>query len=150
MQGNASVGHVPCKTSLQMPDHSVYSKKGSTEQSDHTGSVGTEQLREPLAFWSDLSMVTQGCMFLHPQIINLIGAYASVRAYGAWCQNQCLTGFSDANWLPAHINVKEVQAVYMALQAFHNLLLTGHILIQSDNQTVVAYINHRGVWYPTP
>ena len=44
--------------------------------------------------------------------------------------------------LPAHINVKEMQAVLLALEAFH---ITGdHVLVQSDNTTVVAYLVRQG------
>ena len=46
--------------------------------------------------------------------------------------------------MPAHINVKEMQTVLLALQAFQTSITGTHVLVQSDNTTVVAYLTKFG------
>ena len=56
----------------------------------------------------------------------------------------------DGRWLPAeansHINLLELKAALLALQAFFRTYTPTlrHILLQMDNSTAVAYVNKRG------
>lgn len=103
-----------------------------------------KSLQECLTFWSNLNHVTQGRRFLWPDRIHVITTDSSQEAYGAWFQDQTLSGRWVGTWQQAHINLKEMQVVLLALQAFHEMITPGHVLIQSDNATVVAYLCHQG------
>ncbi|XP_066575402.1 uncharacterized protein LOC136764922 isoform X1 [Amia ocellicauda] len=50
----------------------------------------------------------------------------------------------DCLWSAAHINVQELQAVRLALHPFRHGLADKHVLVWTDNMSVVAYINHQG------
>ena len=44
----------------------------------------------------------------------------------------------------AHINVLELLAVTYAFKCFRSVVVGQAVLVQSDNTTVVSYINHQG------
>ena len=44
----------------------------------------------------------------------------------------------------AHINYLELLAVFLAVKHFRKFLQGQHVLIKTDNSTVVAYINRQG------
>ncbi len=43
-----------------------------------------------------------------------------------------------------HINPLELGAVFLALKDFRPQLEQRHVLIRTDNMSVVSYINHQG------
>ncbi|MGH0191557.1 UNVERIFIED_CONTAM: hypothetical protein FKN15_066077 [Acipenser sinensis] len=47
-------------------------------------------------------------------------------------------------WTSLHLNMLELQAVSLALHHFLPVLSGTHVLIRTDNTTVVAYIHHHG------
>ncbi|XP_056260073.1 uncharacterized protein LOC130186807 [Seriola aureovittata] len=49
-----------------------------------------------------------------------------------------------ALWRGTHINLLELEAVYRALVRFLLVIRGKHVLVRTDNSTVVAYINHQG------
>lgn len=55
-------------------------------------------------------------------------------AYGVWRGKH-------QSW---HINCLKLLAIYMALSWFLPMLQGYHVLVRTDNMTVVAYINHQG------
>ncbi|XP_047240834.1 uncharacterized protein LOC124879987 [Girardinichthys multiradiatus] len=69
---------------------------------------------------------------------------ASSKGWGATWQDRAAQGV----WFPwqsgVHINVLEPMAVFLALRAFLPGLLGRHVLVRSDNTTVVFHINHQG------
>jgi hypothetical protein len=101
-------------------------------------------ISESLAFWADPVNILRGREFTGPQAYHVITTDASDTAYGAWSGDQTLSGWWDANWLQTHINLKEMQAVFLALQAFQASLSPGQVVVQTDNATVMAYLRHQG------
>jgi len=99
---------------------------------------------ESLRFWSKENNILRGRCFLEPSTTHLVTTDASQFAYGGWFKHLTFTGNWDTKWYPLHINLKEMQTVYLALQNFQNFLTSGHVLIQSDNATVVAYLCRQG------
>jgi hypothetical protein len=100
--------------------------------------------QEALTFWTVPSAMMHGRSFRHPCTTHLVTTDASNYGYGAWFQNLTLSGLWDPHWAKAHINLKEMATVLLALHSFQASLSPGHVLIQSDNSTVVAYILHQG------
>ena len=54
------------------------------------------------------------------------------------------SGIWEPHLQGSHINILELQAAFNALRLFCSLIRKKHVLIHSDNSTVVAYINHQG------
>ena len=71
---------------------------------------------------------------------------ASLKGWGAIANNVSI----GEHWSPEesrlHINVLELKAAYLAIQAFtkHRETTPSHIHLRIDNSTAVAYINRRG------
>ena len=55
---------------------------------------------------------------------------------------------ASGTWPPclaqAHINLLELEAVWMALKAFVEAAEGKHVLLNTDNTTVAAYVNKQG------
>lgn len=74
----------------------------------------------------------------------LITTDASLRGWGAICENRTVRGV----WTPCqsrlHINYLELLTVFLALKYFLPTVEGHHVLIKTDNTTVVSYINRQG------
>ncbi len=68
----------------------------------------------------------------------------STHGWGAVCEGMPASGLwleSKSRW---HINRLELEAVFLALKVFQPQLEQQHVLIRTDNTSVVSYINHQG------
>ncbi len=69
---------------------------------------------------------------------------ASTHGWGAVCDGMPASGLwlkPQSQW---HINRLELEAVFLALKEFHPQLEQQHVLIRTDNTSVVSNINHQG------
>lgn len=64
--------------------------------------------------------------------------------WGALWQQRAAQGQWSAQERSHHINVLEFRAVHLALMYFLPYLRGRHVLIQSDNTTIVYHVNHQG------
>lgn len=64
--------------------------------------------------------------------------------WGAHCLDITANGEWSEDFLSLHINFPELKAVSLALLQFLPALTPAHLLIRSDNTTVVAYLNNQG------
>ena len=69
---------------------------------------------------------------------------ASLTGWGAVLEGRAVNGVWPSELAQAHINYLELLAVFLALKHFAQLLRDKHVLLKSDNTTVVAYINRQG------
>lgn len=101
-----------------------------------------EQVQTELRWWS---AALSGTMPIHNDpITHLLTTDASDVGWGAQLGESMMTGqwtIPQQNW---HVNLKELYAVHAAIQEQSHLLRNAHILVQTDNRTVVAYINKEG------
>ncbi len=71
---------------------------------------------------------------------------ASTHGWGAVCEGMPASRLqleSQSRW---HINRLELEAVFLALKDFQPQLEQQHVLIRTDNTSVISYINHqRGI-----
>lgn len=79
-----------------------------------------------------------------PSRREVITTDASLEGWGAVWQCRTARGRWDSLQRRQHINVLELQAVFLGLQCFRSDLAGRHVLVRSDNCTVVYYINHQG------
>ncbi|XP_048030341.1 uncharacterized protein LOC125257733 [Megalobrama amblycephala] len=69
---------------------------------------------------------------------------ASLTGWGAVLDGHSTQGLWNEHHLSWHINCLEMMAVFLALRVFLPDLRGHHVLVRSDNTSVVAYINHQG------
>ena len=70
---------------------------------------------------------------------------ASLEGWGAHIESLMASGFWPLELKSQHINVLEMKAVWLALQAFAPHIQGHSVLLVTDSTTVSAYINRRGV-----
>ncbi len=69
---------------------------------------------------------------------------ASLTGWGAILEGRSSQGLWKDYQLSWHINCLEMLAVFLALKNFLADLRGHHVLVHSDNTSVVSYINHQG------
>lgn len=69
---------------------------------------------------------------------------ASLTGWGGVLEQQGVHGVWSPPWATAHINVLELKAANLALQHFLPILRGKHVLLRTDNTTVVAQVNRQG------
>ncbi len=75
---------------------------------------------------------------------NVVTTDASNTGWGALCEGKPTFGHWSKAEKGFHINCLEMLAVCRACQFFLPDLIGRHVLIRSDNMSVVSYINHQG------
>ena len=84
--------------------------------------------------------------FIHPPLIShYLYTDASLAGWGA-TDSQLTAGgiWEEEDVPPAHINVLELRAAYLALQSLCKHCVDSHVCLYMDNSTAVAYINKKG------
>ncbi|KAL2096973.1 hypothetical protein ACEWY4_006180 [Coilia grayii] len=69
---------------------------------------------------------------------------ASLTGWGGVWQHQGVSGQWDPHMKRCHINVLELQAVFLTLKHFESVLRGKHVMVRTDNTSVVFHINHQG------
>ncbi|XP_060750593.1 uncharacterized protein LOC132862550 [Tachysurus vachellii] len=69
---------------------------------------------------------------------------ASLKGWGATLMGRTVNGAWPPQLVHEHINYLELLAVWLALKHFLSFLRGRHVLVKTDNTTVVAYINRQG------
>ena len=97
-----------------------------------------------VAPWMDLDFLTSMSPLHHPSPQLHLFTDSSLEGWGAHMDNHMASGFWSIINKKQHINVLEMKAVLLALQAFA-VHIKGHsVLLATDNTTVAAYINKQG------
>ncbi len=96
-----------------------------------------------LKHWSRKDHLLRGVpLGVLPVRREVVTTDASLQGWGAVWRHQNVRGLWHST--QQHINVLEMRAVWLALQQFQRQLKDKHVLIRTDNTTVVFYINHQG------
>ncbi|KAK7929151.1 hypothetical protein WMY93_005546 [Mugilogobius chulae] len=66
------------------------------------------------------------------------------RRLGAVHEGRGVQGRWTGRWLGQHINLLELQAVFLALQHFLPVLRGRHVLVRTDSSVAAAYVNRQG------
>ena len=82
----------------------------------------------------------------YPTPFMIIQANASTLGWGAVYGDQEVGGRWTSLESTSHINILELQAAFFALKSFCKGTIKGHVQLQIDNATAVAYINNMGGW----
>ncbi|XP_034567334.1 uncharacterized protein LOC117832353 [Notolabrus celidotus] len=93
--------------------------------------------RDAAALASDVALGT-----VSSRVTMTTDAYLS--GWGATLSDRTVNGTWSPRLAQAHINVLELWAVFLALQHFLQFIQGHHVLVKTDNSTMVAYINRQG------
>ncbi len=96
-----------------------------------------------LKHWSRKDHLLRGVpLGVLPVRREVVTTDASLQGWGAVWRHQKVSGMWHS--MLQHINILEMKAVWLALQHFQHQLKDKHVLIRTDNTTMVFYINHQG------
>ena len=102
-----------------------------------------EEARRDLSWWMVKDHLLTGVRFGTPALDLHLYSDASSSGLGAHLLDQNVSGvWSDQKLL--HINLLEMKALFLGLQAFQEKVSGHHVTAMCDNSTVVAYVNKQG------
>jgi hypothetical protein len=102
------------------------------------------KLVSTIQWWGNLDNLLTGKEFSSKKPSVILTTDASKTAWGAHCQSQTVQGKWNPHQQTLHINLLELIAVWNALKAFLHLVKDQVVLIQTDNTSVLHYINNSG------
>ncbi|XP_065325845.1 uncharacterized protein LOC134621241 [Pelmatolapia mariae] len=94
--------------------------------------------------WREPRLLHQGSRIGRVLFHKVVSTDASLRGWGALCEGASVRGIWSAAQHQLHINHLELLAVFLALKHFRPVLQGQHVLVRTDNSTVVSYINRQG------
>ncbi|XP_041840350.1 uncharacterized protein LOC121639256 [Melanotaenia boesemani] len=104
----------------------------------------TAQCIMALRPWRDPTILTSGVPLGAVSSRVTMTTDASLSGWGAALLGRTANGVWPQRMAQLHINVLEMHAVFLALRHFLPHLYGRHVLVKTDNSTVVAYINRQG------
>ena len=103
-----------------------------------------EEARRDLSWWMVRDHLLVGVRFGTPAPDLHLYSDASSSDWGAHLLDQNVSGVWSAQEKLLHINLLEMKALFLALQAFQEDVAGHHVTAMCDNSTVVAYVNKQG------
>ncbi|XP_038147769.1 uncharacterized protein LOC119787801 [Cyprinodon tularosa] len=97
-----------------------------------------------LSPWKSPTFLNTGVTMGTIQTRKVITTDASLTGWGATHEGRMVNGTWSSLTQTAHINCLELLAVMLALRHFLPFIRGHHVLVRTDNTTVVAYINRQG------
>ena len=117
----------------------------SPESDPHSPPVALPlEVRRDLSWWMVRDHLLVGVRFGTPAPDLHLYSDASCSGWSAHLLDQHVSGvWSDQEKL-LHINLLEMKALFLGLQAFQEEVIGHHVTAMCDNMTVVAYVNKQG------
>jgi hypothetical protein len=103
-----------------------------------------DYIRKELDWWTSIPNLTCGVVFPTPPATRVLSTDASLSGWGGHLYDQTASGVWTDLEARSHINLLELWAVRNTVQVFEESLRGCRVLVQSDNSTVVAYMNKEG------
>ena len=103
-----------------------------------------EEARRDLSWWMVRDHLLVGVRFGTPAPDLHLYSDASSSGWGAHLLDQNVSGVWSAQEKLLHINLLEMKALFLGLQAFQEDVAGHHVTAMCDNSTVVAYVNKQG------
>ncbi len=98
-----------------------------------------------LVMWKKPWFLSQGPVLGASCCRKMLTTDASLTGWGAIVEGRSSQSLWKDRNLSWHINRQEMLAVFLALNNFLVDLMGHHVLVRSDNTSVVSYINHQWV-----
>ncbi len=137
-------GVLPCPrpTMLGLPMPHVNPPGGALRlevQSAHK--ADTSSLSGALEFWADPTRLAKGVP-LHRLLPTItLMRDTSEEGWADVCGHHTIRGVWAGEQTRLHISYLELMAVFLALMRFQSMLCGQHVLVQTDNTTVMYYLN---------
>ena len=109
-----------------------------------SGGFAGGEARRDLSWWMVRDHLLVGVRFGTPAPDLHLYSDASSSGWGAHLLDQHASGVWSAQEKLLHINLLEMKALFLALQAFQEIVSGHHVTAMCDNSTVVAYVNKQG------
>ena len=103
-----------------------------------------EEARRDLSWWMVRDHLLVGVRFGTPAPDLHLYSDTSSSGWGAHILDQNVSGVWSAQEKLLHINLLEMKALFLGLQAFQEDVAGHHVTAMCDNSTVVAYVNKQG------
>ena len=103
-----------------------------------------EEARRDLSWWMVRDHLLMKVRFRTPAPDLHLYSDASSSGWGAHLLDQNVSGVWSAQEKLLHINLLEMKALFLGLQAFQEVVAGHHVTAMCDNSTVVAYVNKQG------
>ena len=103
-----------------------------------------EEARRDLSWWMVRDHLLVGVRFETPAPDLHLYSDASSSGWGAHLLDQNVSGVWSAQEKLLYINLLEMKALFLGLQAFQDDVAGHHVTAMCDNSTVVAYVNKQG------
>ena len=103
-----------------------------------------EEARRDLSWWMVRDHLLVGVRFGTPALDLHLYSDASSSGWGAHLLDQNVSGVWSTQEKLLHINLLEMKALFLGLQAFQEDVAGHHVTAMCDNSTVVAYVNKQG------
>ena len=100
--------------------------------------------RESLEWWLNIPNITQGTRIGVQKIHSYLYTDSSSVGWGAHLAHHTASGTWQGSDRDLHINVLELKAVWLGLQAFAGTLRGSNVAIMCDNVTAIAYLRNQG------
>ncbi|XP_056116181.1 uncharacterized protein LOC130092365 [Rhinichthys klamathensis goyatoka] len=94
--------------------------------------------------WRHPTFLVQGVPMGVVQARKVITTDASLYGWGGMYEGRIVNGRWGHHLINLHINYLEMLAVFLTMKHFLPFLKGHHVLVRTDNTTVVAYINRQG------
>ena len=102
------------------------------------------EVTENLKWWSTQLHLHCSSPILKLEASMVITLDASLKGWGAACQERTTGGLWLTEEACFHINLLELKVAYLALQCFLKETVLTHVLMRLDNRTAIAYLNQMG------
>ncbi|XP_066524828.1 uncharacterized protein [Hoplias malabaricus] len=106
--------------------------------------VVTRACMTALSPWRESRLLCQGSPIGRVLFRKVVSTDASLTGWGAVFDQLAVKGAWSLAQRSHHINCLELLAVHLALKHFLPVLCGQHVLVRTDNTTVVSYINRQG------
>ena len=104
----------------------------------------SREVREDLSWWMVQDHLLKGVQFeTSPPDLHLY-SYASRSGWGAHLLDRYVSGVWSEEEKLLHINLLEMEAMFLALQSFREEVAGRRVTAMCDNSTVVAYVYKQG------
>ncbi len=143
-----SIASVTAGPAPHAPPSTLVETTGSTQRSLLASRTlayqGESGLCNSLTPWKNPRWMEKGVAMGLVHTRKVVTTDASNTGWGALCEGKPTFGHWSKTESGFHINCLEMLAVCRAWQFFLPDLIGRHVLIRSDNMSVVSYINHQG------
>ncbi len=100
--------------------------------------------------WRHPTFLVQGVPIGVVRVRQVVTTDASLTSWGGIHEGRIVNGRWGQHLTNLHINYLEMLAVFLTLKHFLPFLKGHHVLVRTDNTTVVAYINRQGALRSLP